>query len=415
MLSGDNGILQRATDAKVKTEKAQIIEKAQTDILGQQAENKGINITKGQLAKILNTYFKPTAETSIPDEISTTNDLVLTTIDDKYNINLSQIYTGPFEVGQAKWSYNHDTQTVTNGTLTLSIGDYVNDTETTVTGFDGKWRVLGEENGQLLLVTANYIDFEGSQKLNGYPVLALKGSNGIDNEIARLNVLSSKCADGIKTEKGRSITIEDINRITGYTPTESRLNSNDLTQKGLYGQGEIYQYGNNVTYTIKDGYVWYKGDQAITNEKKSGNMKFWKVGEDNNIAEPYTMKSTFYTYNAETLGAFNVSKVPDSQTIDGITANSSAYDMLFKLQTNDYQGYWIASSCCWAYKGEAYWYLFSINQGGWVNSPAGDLWTSRNGASANTKSIRSVVYLNSNISPTFVSKDSTTNISTYKI
>ena len=54
MLSGDNGILQKATDAKVKTEKAQIIENAQTKILGQQAENKGTNITKGQLAEILN-------------------------------------------------------------------------------------------------------------------------------------------------------------------------------------------------------------------------------------------------------------------------------------------------------------------------------------------------------------------------
>ena len=98
----------------MKTEKAQIIENAQTDILEQLAENKGTNITKGQLVEILNTYFKPTAETSIPDEISITNDLVLTTIDDKYNINLSQVYTGSFEVKQTKWTYNHDTQTVEN-------------------------------------------------------------------------------------------------------------------------------------------------------------------------------------------------------------------------------------------------------------------------------------------------------------
>ena len=32
MLSGDNGILQKSTDAKINTEKAQIIENAQTDI-----------------------------------------------------------------------------------------------------------------------------------------------------------------------------------------------------------------------------------------------------------------------------------------------------------------------------------------------------------------------------------------------
>lgn len=96
MLFGDNSILQKATDAKVKTEKAQIIENTQTKILGQQAENKGANITKGQLAEILNTYFKPTAEASIPDEVSSEvgHDIELTTKDEKYTIKLSEIYSG---------------------------------------------------------------------------------------------------------------------------------------------------------------------------------------------------------------------------------------------------------------------------------------------------------------------------------
>ena len=34
--------------------------------------------------------------------------------------------------------------------------------------------------------------------------MTLQGSNGIDNEIARLNNLGAKFADGTKTEKGRS-------------------------------------------------------------------------------------------------------------------------------------------------------------------------------------------------------------------
>ena len=41
MLSGDNGILQKATEAKKNTEIATIIEQARTDILAQIAENKG--------------------------------------------------------------------------------------------------------------------------------------------------------------------------------------------------------------------------------------------------------------------------------------------------------------------------------------------------------------------------------------
>lgn len=58
MLSGDNSILQKATDAKTLTERASVIEKAQTDILGYQAENKGTDLQKSQLKAVLDTYFK---------------------------------------------------------------------------------------------------------------------------------------------------------------------------------------------------------------------------------------------------------------------------------------------------------------------------------------------------------------------
>jgi len=41
MLSGNNGILQKTTDARKATEKASIIEQVRTDILGQIAINNG--------------------------------------------------------------------------------------------------------------------------------------------------------------------------------------------------------------------------------------------------------------------------------------------------------------------------------------------------------------------------------------
>ena len=211
-----------------------------------------------------------------------------------YEKDAEQVYNEA--VSNNDWVYDHATQTVTKGKLTLKIGDYVNTTPYTVDGkqFDGKWRVLGEENGQLLLVSANYVDFQGSINQSGVPEITLQGSNGIDNEIDRLNTLSAKFADGTKTEKGRSIKVEDVNRITGYDPTNSRINPTDLTKKGLYGENIIYQYGNNVTYTIKsDGKVWYKGDQAATEEGSGIYTKFLKLGESSNITEPFTIKSTW--------------------------------------------------------------------------------------------------------------------------
>ncbi len=96
MLTGNNGILQKATDAKTNSEKQGIIEQARIDVLGQQAENKGTNITKEQLVTILNKYFEATDSTSIPDEISSEHDVELTTIVEKYKINLSEIFKGKF-------------------------------------------------------------------------------------------------------------------------------------------------------------------------------------------------------------------------------------------------------------------------------------------------------------------------------
>ncbi len=52
MISGDNSILQRAVNAKTQTERKKIIETAQIDILGKQAENKG-SITEEELEDIL--------------------------------------------------------------------------------------------------------------------------------------------------------------------------------------------------------------------------------------------------------------------------------------------------------------------------------------------------------------------------
>ena len=92
MLSGENGILQRAKDAKIRTEKATIIESAQTDILSQIAENKGEDITDSQFKAILGKYFK---EESIPNEIpEDLSNLELTTSDGKYKIIASEIYDG---------------------------------------------------------------------------------------------------------------------------------------------------------------------------------------------------------------------------------------------------------------------------------------------------------------------------------
>ncbi len=91
MLSGDNGILQRATTAKENTERAEIIETAQMDILEKQTENHG-SLSADELEEILispnyNTQGRLSNEEKILER-------TLTSKNGKYEIPVSEIYNG---------------------------------------------------------------------------------------------------------------------------------------------------------------------------------------------------------------------------------------------------------------------------------------------------------------------------------
>lgn len=70
MLTGDNGILVQAKKAEEETERANVIEQAQVDILSKQTEKGGEDLTTGELKEILNKYFEEVPE-EIPEDLST--------------------------------------------------------------------------------------------------------------------------------------------------------------------------------------------------------------------------------------------------------------------------------------------------------------------------------------------------------
>ena len=131
MLTGDNGILQRAGQAKESTERSEIIENARLDILSQMTENRGRNITESELKSILNKYFKDVPNT-LPMDLS---ELDLTSTNGKYIINAKEIYDG--KILQAAGLYNDDGYTpwdtlISNNVLNvnnnvLSKGENIND------------------------------------------------------------------------------------------------------------------------------------------------------------------------------------------------------------------------------------------------------------------------------------------------
>lgn len=92
MLTGENGILTQAQTAKEKTEKAEIIERAQIDLIGMQAENQSGDVTRVDLKTVLDKYFDNVPEDYTKETVLTTNEKY-----GNYQIAVSDIYNGKLE------------------------------------------------------------------------------------------------------------------------------------------------------------------------------------------------------------------------------------------------------------------------------------------------------------------------------
>ncbi len=95
MLTGENGILTQANNAKEATEKASVIEQAQIDILEKQTENGGADLTTSDLKEILNKYFEGVPE-KLPEDL---RELELKSKEEYGGqmIKVSEIYSGTLE------------------------------------------------------------------------------------------------------------------------------------------------------------------------------------------------------------------------------------------------------------------------------------------------------------------------------
>ena len=176
------------------------------------------------------------------------------------------IYEGEGESAEAKeWIENED-GSVTDGEITLQVGDYINynplegvaeenttyTSYATATGYDTdqvfdiqnyvdggwRWQVFGVENGKLQIISektvgANNLEEEYTN-INYY----LDGRTGFQNVITELDKISALYGQGEYAEGARSITVEDVNKITGYNP------ETDFTGS----EGNLLEYGNVIDY-----------------------------------------------------------------------------------------------------------------------------------------------------------------------
>ena len=257
---------------------------------------------------------------------------------------------------------------VTNGSKTYTVGDEY-DYDCGVSEYTGGWKVLGAENGKLLIMSTVDVG-----------TLELSGKEGYNTGISKLNEMCTKYGTN-----ARSITVEDINRVTGYDPK----NQGDGT---VYGTGEFYEYGNKVTYTAS-------GSSATNGQKFTAEGMGYAhpdgrtIGVDNvdSNVDSITVESTAYNYYPYSLTQ------ADGTTGEckGIAKDSPAYEMLFGTAEDTSNGtgneYFLASLAIQAQSFMSIFNMFGISTGS-VNSYF-TLWDSTFLPSSSTAGVRAVVPL----------------------
>ena len=152
-LSGDNGILKNAADAKQETEKAQIIEQAKIDILGKQADNTSAELEKNEIKEVLDIYFK-----EVPEDF--TSDTVLTTKEEygNYEITVSEIYGGKIEeAGLTVGDMTEEQKKELIGKYVTNYEPASNNAIVTEEGIPGKWMIFNIDDENIYLIASDYI------------------------------------------------------------------------------------------------------------------------------------------------------------------------------------------------------------------------------------------------------------------
>ena len=116
----------------------------------------------------------------------------------------------------------------------IKIGDTVN-YDAGVIEYDGEWKVLGIEDGQILLMSSNPVN----------EMFELSGTDAYLHGVENLDKECEKYGEGDGAEGARSFRVEDINRITGYDPKDS-------IEGATYLVGTIGEYGNKVKFIQTD-------------------------------------------------------------------------------------------------------------------------------------------------------------------
>ena len=341
MLSGENGIITQAQQAKDRTRIEAIKEKIQLWETNLNMNNYTETVMEGSLIENL---WKEGLITDDEKEKLTKGESI--TIGEgkawEEQISITMTLVDMYELALAEGCIGGST--CTNPTKHLHIGDYVDyknpstgsyTVETGVLGinytqtFDVSknqlnWRVLGKDNstGGIKLIAGSPMK-SNDVETNDNPYLYMYGAAAYLNGEDELNAIGALYKNEFATS-ARSVNINDIDEVTGVTTENKRKEVNLGPYYGKKQYGDSYSFENQYMPQIRE-----EGDT-------------WDDLEETTVSG--TVDAYWYTVN---------SKVADdapSVTLE----NTRAYEMLFnnaELYSGKYC--WIASRRVNAYSSQA--------------------------------------------------------------
>ena len=401
MLTGQNGILTRANQAKENMGTAQTEELVKLSVTDALTQGLG-SLTDENLKSSLNNNIGAGKYTITGDA---TNGWTVTVNEKKFKVNS----TGNV-ANFGGWKANDTNTEFTKDGKTLKIGDYVNysctdgvdtteeveektiytstsdkngysDQKFKLTDYTGKWKVLGvDEEECLQLISSDII------APNGASYYYLSRQNGYVNGVSELDKISSLYGQGKYAKSARSVNVEDVNKITGYKDDNYYA-----------GTSSVHQTGNEVTYTLNaDGKVHTQGTKYPTSDTTTSSTSFtyWTGAEWKSLAsgESATIKHNYYYYYPQTL-TIDDSKKSETKikNLDG-EASTNAYNLLFANTSS--KNYWLGSQFSEVDWGSVSFGLRFVSNG-YVRGY--DVYTSKGGTGTVARGVRPAVSLKSEI------------------
>ena len=314
-LTGENGILSRASEASEKTEIGDEQEKVKLSAIGAIAKNDGGEITRTNLNTELTSYIG-TEETDYTLSESETAPFIVTyldsgrsyLIDENGNVSEYVDISKYVEVGDYV-SYNPTVSDKSGAQVEASKLTYTSPkgtgiehgngsgNQTFTATADTKWRILSIENGTVQLISENPITTDTGEnftmigtigylyaeqelqeicKIYGYGYGTNKNKGGTYTIGGPFDTLKTQKIEGTGA---RSITIEDINEKAGITKDDY------ITLNSSYG---------NTTNPTTD--IYYPTINTLTGKSNS------KGGKNN-------LKYTCYTYYKSKIEDTNVQNI----------------------------------------------------------------------------------------------------------